>query len=115
METIQFTRRGLLSKVTGIFDPLGLAYPVSVKAKISLQQLGVKGLEWDTTIPDEDRNWWLKWVTGLNQLNKLYIPRYLYPQEVTIKTSELHTFCDASEEAFAASVYIHNRYKSGAT
>lgn len=39
------TRVSLTSKVAGVFDPLGLAAPLIVKAKVRLRELGVKGLK----------------------------------------------------------------------
>ena len=39
VEGVIFTRRGLLSKIAGMFDPLGLASPATIKGKIGLQKL----------------------------------------------------------------------------
>ena len=113
VEEVSFTRRGLLSKIMGIFDPLGLASPVTIKAKIGLSELGVRGLDWDTVIPEEDQDWWKRWIQWLKQLNSIEIPRCLFKEEETIESSELHTFCDASEEAFACVVYLLNRHRDG--
>ena len=41
---VTFTNVGLLSQVASLFDPLGAAAPLSVKAKIRLRLLGLKGL-----------------------------------------------------------------------
>ena len=40
------------------------------------------------------------------RLSNLKIPRCLFREEDDLLMSELHTFCDASEEAFAAVVYL---------
>ena len=37
LEEIEFTRAGIASKVASIFDPLGTAAPLIVKAKIRLR------------------------------------------------------------------------------
>jgi hypothetical protein len=55
---INYTRAGLLSKVAGLFDPLGAAAPITVKAKIRLRHLGVKGLKWEDVVTGSDREWW---------------------------------------------------------
>ncbi|XP_057380651.2 uncharacterized protein LOC130703047 [Daphnia carinata] len=105
-----FTRVNLISKVASVFDPLGTASPLIVKAKIRLRELGVKGLKWTDEVVGDDRKWWEQWFNALKLLGDVEIPRCLFPAVSTITSSEIHTFCDASEEAYAAVVYIRNSY-----
>ena len=49
----KLTKRIILSKVAGGFDPLGLAGPFVVCAKILLQEMWTKGLDWDEPIDHE--------------------------------------------------------------
>ena len=51
IQEVTYSRRGLLSKLAGVFDPLGLASPFTIKAKILTQQLCLLGLDWDDPIP----------------------------------------------------------------
>ena len=75
-----------------------------VKAKVKLRELGTRGLTSDVLIPEEDRLGWQEWLGAINQLNKFQVPRCLLVNEDGITQMELHTFTDASEEAFAAAV-----------
>ena len=54
---IQFTRVDLISRVASVFDPLGTASPLIVKAKIRLRELGIKGLKWTDAVVGEDQLW----------------------------------------------------------
>jgi hypothetical protein len=110
---IAYTRVGLVSKVAGVYDPLGLAAPFIVKAKIKLRELGTRGLDWKDAVTEEDKEWWSKWFQALQELNNLATPRCLFPQEGNIDRSELHTFSDASEEAYASAVYLRHVYRDG--
>lgn len=110
---VTYTRVGLLSQVASIFDPLGLAAPLTVKAKIRLRLLGTKGLEWSDAVTNDDKRWWEEWFATLPQLNHIRMKRCLFPDEDNIIRSELHTFGDASEEAYAAVVYLRNVYSDG--
>ena len=55
-----FTRRGVLSTVNSIYDPLGLAVPVLLEGRLLLQKLIIIGksknnekpLGWDVPLPD---------------------------------------------------------------
>ena len=42
-----YTRRGLLKKIATIFDPLGFAAPLTIRAKIKLKLLNTRGIGWD--------------------------------------------------------------------
>ena len=48
------SRRGILSVVSSIYDPLGFASPCILQAKILLQDLCKKKLQWDDVISPED-------------------------------------------------------------
>ena len=101
---ITYTRRGLLKKIATIFDPLGFAAPLTIKAKLRLKLLNIRGLSWDEKIPSSEEKWWKNWFEEIPGLSNLKIPRCLFREEDDLLMSELHTFCDASEEAFAAVV-----------
>jgi hypothetical protein len=109
----ELTRMELVSRVAGVFDPLGTASPIIVKAKIRLRELGQKGLKWTDVVEGEDRRWWDQWFETVLQLNDVKMPRCLFPDSANIVSSELHTFCDASEEAYAAVVYVRSVYGDG--
>ena len=113
-EGVSYTRIGLLSKVASLFDPMGTAAPLVVKAKIRLRALGTRGLDWTTEIPAEDRAWWMDWFGVLQQLNNIEVPCCLIPNAGGIVCLELHTFCDASEEAYATVTYSRAVYRDGA-
>ena len=61
-----FTRRGVLSVVNSIYDPLGFAAPVVLVGKLLLQQLVLMGkkkqndkpLGWDDPLPDDLKLRW---------------------------------------------------------
>ncbi|XP_076047321.1 uncharacterized protein LOC143028844 [Oratosquilla oratoria] len=44
--------------------------------------------------------------SSLNKISRLRFPRCVLPIELNDCTSELHHFCDASEVAFGACIYI---------
>ena len=46
------TRRGILSAVSSLYDPLGMATPFILPAKLLLQDLCRRGLGWDDEVPD---------------------------------------------------------------
>ena len=107
------TRRGLTGRLASIYDPLGLASPLTIKAKIQLRRMDVRGLGWDDLINTAEEEWWKLWESQLVLLNRLIVARCLFPDEDSIERRELHTFSDASEEAFASVVYLRRVYQDG--
>jgi hypothetical protein len=47
----QSTKRGILAKLAGLYDPLGLSSPFTLRAKITLQRTCSRGLDWDEPLP----------------------------------------------------------------
>lgn len=62
------TRRGILSVISSIYDPLGILSPVVLSAKIILQELCRQQLGWDDLIPPAAAQEWMTWLKELNQL-----------------------------------------------
>nr|XP_058944749.1 uncharacterized protein LOC131772813 [Pocillopora verrucosa] len=59
------TRRGILSVVSSVYDPLGMAAPFILPAKLLLQDLCRKSLGWDDEIPSDYLSRWRVWLNGL--------------------------------------------------
>ncbi|XP_011859306.1 PREDICTED: uncharacterized protein LOC105556806 [Vollenhovia emeryi] len=109
----RLTKRLVLSEVAQIFDPLGFASPVVIKAKILLQELWLHKLQWDDPLPSQLSARWLSIREELTSLARLSIPRWL--KTWSDSQVELHGFSDASQLAMAAVIYISVHDSNGAT
>lgn len=103
------TKRSILSSTFKIFDPLGLLSLCTIKAKILLQRLWVDKLGWDEPVSPSTRASWQKFHQQINTLSTLEVPRHvLIDNAINI---ELHCFCDASQQAYGACVYLKSSDK----
>ncbi|CAH2020014.1 unnamed protein product, partial [Acanthoscelides obtectus] len=109
--TANITKRQILSKISTIFDPLGLLSPCVIKAKVLLQSLWAESIAWDTPLPVDMRKSWLSLAEDLNILNKLIINRKVVCDKAT--AISMHAFADASEKSYGACVYIVSENASG--
>jgi len=102
------TKRDQCSTIARIFDLMGLISHCIIRGRILLQRSWKKKLKWDDEISDEDHANWLKWLNDLERVSLLKIPRLRFTSyNITDASSlELHTFCDAGKEAFAAVSYL---------
>lgn len=100
------TKRSILSNVFKIFDPLGLLSPSVVQTKIILQQLWLEKLGWDDPIPENISINWSKFIHSLSILNTIKIPRHVLCDEPIL--IQLHCFCDASQGAYGACIYLRS-------
>ena len=102
-----FTRRGILSTVSSIYDPLGFAAPILLQGKRILQDLCKEKVEWDDPIPEELRARWEKWRSELVLLEEMKIRRCYKPNDFgKLKTIEVHHFSDASVDGYGQCSYL---------
>ena len=109
------TKRMILSVVNGIFDPLGLAAPVIMKAKILMRKFHtneLKGLGWDDVIPSEYRNEWVEFFTELFEMEGIQFERCTKPSNST-GDPILIFFSDASGDAYVVCAYLRYELNDG--
>ena len=101
------TRRGILSTLSSLFDPLGFVSPIILNPKILLQNLCKQVLNWDDDISDTEAVQWQAWLQTLTQLQKFTVSRcYKSADFGRIISYELHHFSDASTNAYGACSYL---------
>ena len=101
------TKRIVLSYLSRLFDPLGIAAPYVMGIKCLFQDLWHAGLQWDDELPSEFCVQFLRWVDGLQVLQQWSIPRsYTGTGWSNIRGLALHAFGDASPRGYGACVYL---------
>ena len=78
--TSLLTKREVLKESSKVFDPLGLLSPVTVRAKIFMQSLWQRNLDWDEPLSDEDKQQWLEIAQNIQETRCLQIPRRYFQQ-----------------------------------
>ncbi|XP_049276082.1 uncharacterized protein LOC125760265 [Rhipicephalus sanguineus] len=97
------TRRGVLTTVNGLYDPLGLVAPVTARAKHFLREITADGYDWDKPLPLHREQEWEDWKSSIQALESLQIRRPYAPISVSeAERKEIHIFCDASTQVVAA-------------
>ncbi|GFW64402.1 integrase catalytic domain-containing protein [Trichonephila clavipes] len=106
--TPPLTKRRILSESSKIFDPLGLLSPCTVFMKIFYQKLWLTKTDWDSPIPQQLTEDWLRFQKAFNAINYLTVPRWVILTADNIV--ELHGFADASSLAYAAAIYCRQKH-----
>ena len=93
------TRRGILSSVSSIFNPLGFIAPLILEGKSILQELCSNEVDWDDPNPDAVKARLEKWRSELHLLQQFSVSRRFKPETFgRVVRRELHHFCDASNK-----------------
>ena len=101
------TRRGILSIVSSVYDPLGFAAPFILQAKLILQDLCREKLGWDDEIPEGYLKRWKAWLEDLPKLEQLSVDRCFKPADLgEVSNIQLHHFADASQLGYGAVSYL---------
>ena len=101
------TRRGILSTVSSVFDPLGFVAPFILEGKKILQELCKDNVGWDEPVSETISTRWLKWRSSVQALSKFIVDRCYHPKDFgQIVTRELHHFSDANTKGYVQSTYF---------
>ena len=102
------TQRVVLSLVSAVYDPIGLAAPYTVTARLLLKDIWrLSGQHWDHNLPDNVSKKFLEWAAELPNLSEITIPRCYF--RGTMRSVELHVFGDSSQDVFAAVAFLRAR------
>ena len=108
------TRTGILSTISSIYDPPGLASPFILPGRLILQAVVHEKKGWDTELSAEHRMKWEKWRSKICKLDKVHIRRCVKPTGFgkAVETT-LHHFADASEAGYGTASYIRQVNENG--
>jgi hypothetical protein len=105
------TKRELLRIVMSIYDPIGLLSHALIRAKVIIQETWRSGISWDQPITPLLFTKWKEWFEKFKEIKDLKIPRAYSLKLSEPHQIELHTFCDASEAAYACVIYFRIEFE----
>ena len=108
------TRRGALSVVSSLYDPLGYVSPVTLGGKLLLQEMCRLDLAWDAEMPENLQGRWRTWIGQLSEVSEFQLRRSFVPTNFgTPATYQLHHFADASQLAYGVVTFLRITNQSG--
>ncbi|XP_062581170.1 uncharacterized protein LOC134242973 [Saccostrea cucullata] len=72
-----YIRRGLLSVINSVFDPIGFLQPFIIEGKLLLREMMsvTSKTDWDDALPEPLCNKWISLMNSLSYLETLHMPR----------------------------------------
>ncbi|WP_253302436.1 DUF1759 domain-containing protein [Wolbachia endosymbiont of Psylliodes chrysocephala] len=107
------TKREVLKVVMSIFDPLGFLNNIIIKGRILLQNIWRENINWDEKISPNSFQRWKSWINELGTIKEITIPRCYSLNIPTASNIQLHSFSDASQQAYSAVVYLRISSQNG--
>ena len=113
-QSLPCTKRSVLRLSAKVFDPIGLVTPLTGNMKILFQTLCTNDVKWDDDLEGEALSRWKRLVNELHALQDVRVPRcYFQCIDQLPRWHQLHGFCDASDLALAAAVYLRTEHTNG--
>ena len=100
------TRRGILSTLSSVYDPLGFLSPYVISAKMIVQELCRRHFGWDEQVPEDILCRWRQWLEDFRRIECIKVSRCIRPRNVSEVQYELHHFADASSVAYGTASYL---------
>ena len=102
-----FTRRGMLSLLSSIYDPCGYIAPFLLKGRRIIQSACQMDSSWDEPITESLKDSWKEWGLSLQLLKEFMIERCFKPKDFgQVSHCSLHHFSDASEIGYGQVSYF---------
>ncbi|UYV78572.1 hypothetical protein LAZ67_16002037 [Cordylochernes scorpioides] len=102
--TEEFTKRQMLSFIAKQYDPMGWLAPLMIVGNILIQRLWITGTTWDEPLDDSIKIIWQRFKKDMGYIRITKIPRWLGASRSD--KVQIHGFCDASGDAYAAAIYL---------
>lgn len=114
LERKPYTRRGILSMVSSIFDPLGFLAPFTLLPKLLLQEMCRLNLSWDDPIPKSMAQCWAAWHNDLRKMAEFKVRRCIRPNNfIGPLHAQLHHFADGSDHGYGTVSYLRLQDEGG--
>ena len=107
-DSIINTKRGVLSQIAKVYDPVGIFLPVTIRGRCLMRELWAQKIEWDQQIPSSLQKVWDNLSVDLCNLKSIKFPR----NAVDSFSSTLCLFCDAAKLSFGFVSYAVNNQQS---
>jgi len=101
------TKRSILQASSKQYDPLGWLSPITVRAKLLIQELWKRQVGWDEPLDDEFTSRWSQVAADIEAVAGIVMSRR-YSVMCTDQCVNLHVFADASMKAYGAVAYLQS-------
>ena len=88
-DSMVITKCNFLKKIATLFDSINFIAPLTIRAKILLQDMWTTGLEWDEKLTETLTISACAWFNKLTDQKQLQIPRCLFQDERASETISL--------------------------
>jgi len=112
-DTLVLSKQTVLQCSSRLYDPLGFLSPVTIQAKIFIQELWQQKITWDGPLQETLRDRWNKIAKEIMDSTKMVLPRCYFPLAGTAKLLSLHVLADASTKAYGAVAYLCESASNG--
>lgn len=113
MKDARPTKRSVVSLATRFFDPLEVICPITVRFKLLFQRMCEADVKWDEPLAGELLTEWEVLRFDLQCATPLILRRHCAQIEGDPVDYSLQGFCDASQRAYAAVIYLQSRTDAG--
>ena len=105
------TKKQLLQTTARFYDLLGIFSPFSAIVKILFQETWCRGMQWEEIVPHYIGARWHAWITSLPLVAGIHVLRWMGTSNG--HDTQIHVFCDASERAYGAVLYVRSSTREG--
>ena len=108
-----FTKRTLQGQLARVYDPKGLATPVTALVKLDLAEVVALKTGWDDPLPEALLPKWVDNLIRIHRLRKIPFPRSVAPDRMVGNKLDLVVSVDASKDVAVAAVHARAELPGG--